>query len=100
MTKAGGPDGCRRPQIRVRVRVMSVGDLLGILANTKSKLRIYLRSFIMQLLFTMPDGRVESFVTDDTSGAWSCRQGPIIWDHLFHGETYDARLISISNPDP
>jgi hypothetical protein len=23
---------------------------------------------------------------------WYGRQGPITWDHLFHGETYDARL--------
>ena len=29
-------------------------------------------------------------VTDPST--WHVRQGPITWDHLFHGETYNASL--------
>jgi hypothetical protein len=43
----------------------------------------------MQLTATLSDG---STMTHATSPAWSRRQGPITYDHLWHGEIYDARL--------
>eukprot|EP01052_Picozoa_sp_SAG31_P005496 SAG31_NODE_242_length_19350_cov_3.043998_15_plen_1073_part_00 len=64
MSKAGGPDGCR--------------------------------AFVLQLSVKIDDG-TELLYTTNTQGSggaggqWQCRQGPVIWDHLYHGETYDAR---------
>ena len=49
------------------------------------------RAFLFKLEVTLADGSVFEH-TSGTGSDWSCRQSPIIWDHLFHGETYDARL--------
>eukprot|EP01047_Picozoa_sp_COSAG01_P109235 COSAG01_NODE_38121_length_494_cov_0.643038_2_plen_101_part_01 len=62
MSSAGGPDGCR--------------------------------AFVLQLSITLDDGTELLHTTDATGGTdqrWQCRPGPVLWDHLYHGETYDAR---------
>ena len=48
------------------------------------------RALILQLVVTMADGSVVRHGTNTND--WQVRQGPIVWDHLFHGETYDAAL--------
>jgi alpha-L-rhamnosidase len=51
------------------------------------------RAFIFKLELTMDDGTIVEHVTSPAAaGPWAGRQSPIVWDHLFHGETYDARL--------
>ena len=49
------------------------------------------RAFLLRLEVTLADGTTFEHVSGSGSD-WICRQSPIIWDHLFHGETYDARL--------
>ncbi len=34
------------------------------------------------------NGRVEEFITDET---WKCSSGPIVFDNIYGGDTYDAR---------
>lgn len=46
------------------------------------------RALVLQLVVTMSDGSVVRHGTNTND--WQVRQGPIVWDHLFHGETYDA----------
>ena len=48
------------------------------------------RALVLQVVVTMPDGTVVRHGSNTRD--WVVRQGPILWDHLFHGETYDARL--------
>jgi hypothetical protein len=48
------------------------------------------RAFRMVLLVTMADGTVHTFKTA-AGGSWKYRHGPIVYDHLWHGEIYDAR---------
>jgi hypothetical protein len=47
------------------------------------------RAFIFKLELTMEDGTVVEHVSTPD---WVGRQSPVVFDHLFHGETYDARL--------
>jgi len=52
------------------------------------------RAFILNLTLEHND---ENNITTTTVGTndpsdWQARSGPIIYDHLFHGETYDARI--------
>jgi len=44
---------------------------------------------LMQLKVDYADGRRETIVTD---GTWKTSTGPIIFDSIYGGETYDARL--------
>jgi len=50
-----------------------------------------MRAVMMALTVTMEDGSTH---TIDTSAAetWEGRVGPVVWDHFFHGETYDGSL--------
>ena len=50
------------------------------------------RAFIVQLRIILDDGS-ELLHTSNTNktGQWQCRQGPVLWDHLYHGETYPLR---------
>ena len=45
------------------------------------------------LVMEFADGSKRSILTDDT---WQCGTGPIVFSHLFDGETYDARLESVA----
>ena len=48
------------------------------------------RAFVLQLSITLDNGtELLHMTTGDEQ--WQCRQGPVLWDHLHHGETYDAR---------
>ncbi|MGI9428608.1 MAG: family 78 glycoside hydrolase catalytic domain [Bythopirellula sp.] len=51
------------------------------------------RQTIMQMNIEFVDGSKKSIVSDDS---WKCISGPIIVDHLFGGEKYDA-LAEVSN---
>jgi alpha-L-rhamnosidase len=44
---------------------------------------------LMQLRVEYADGRVETIATD---GSWKTGTGPILFDSIYGGETYDARL--------
>jgi alpha-L-rhamnosidase len=44
---------------------------------------------LLQLRVDYADGRTETIVSDDS---WKCATGPIIFDSIYGGETYDARL--------
>ena len=46
---------------------------------------------VLQLLITatLADGSAVSFSTAE--GSWKSRHGPIVYDHLWHGEIYDSR---------
>ena len=48
------------------------------------------RAFLFKLELTMEDGSIVEHTSNTAD--WKCRQSPVVWDHLFHGETYDARL--------
>ena len=45
--------------------------------------------FIAQLEITFTDGTSETIISDDS---WKVEKGPIVFDMLFEGEHYDARL--------
>ena len=47
------------------------------------------RAFRMMLLITLLNGTELSVVT--AASSWQARHGPIVYDHLWHGEIYDAR---------
>ena len=47
------------------------------------------QAFVMVLHVQYTDGTNQTFTT--TPSTWFGRQGPVQWDHLFHGETFDAR---------
>ena len=49
------------------------------------------RAFILRIEVTEADGSVVVLDTSDAS-MWETRTGPIIWDHFFHGETFDATV--------
>ena len=69
MTASGGADGCRALALRL---VVEYEDDAAAAAAA-------------------PDTTV--LVTSAGAGSpWVGRQGPVSWDHLFHGETFDARL--------
>ncbi len=44
---------------------------------------------LLQLVIDYQDGSVETIVTDKT---WTCHDAPILYNSLYHGEIYDARL--------
>lgn len=44
---------------------------------------------LAQLEITMDDGSVSRFVTDTT---WKWHDSPVVYDHIYHGETYDYNL--------
>ena len=44
---------------------------------------------IAQLKVDYSDGSSDLFVTDST---WKWKDSPIVYDHIYHGETYDANL--------
>eukprot|EP00038_Savillea_parva_P007047 m.167528 g.167528 ORF g.167528 m.167528 type:complete len:1197 (+) comp12839_c0_seq1:59-3649(+) len=48
------------------------------------------RALMLIMQVELADGSVKELVTD-TSGNWQARHGPIVYDHLWHGEIYDAR---------
>jgi hypothetical protein len=52
------------------------------------------RAFRLLLMATFEDGSMRSVATDAVS--WSARRGPIVYDHLWHGEVYDFRLEDAS----
>ena len=43
------------------------------------------RAFIFKLELTMEDGSIVEHTSNTQD--WKCRQSPVVWDHLFHGET-------------
>lgn len=49
-------------------------------------------AFIMHLSIKLSDGSKQSIVTESESGRWLARQGPIVFDQLYQGEIYDARI--------
>lgn len=44
------------------------------------------------LVLTFKNGKQMVFSTDES---WECSDGPVTYAHLFHGETYDARLSKV-----
>jgi hypothetical protein len=52
------------------------------------------RSFRMQLVVQFSDGSVLAHVSSSrpTVADWYGRQGPIVYDHEYHGEQYDSRI--------
>ena len=49
------------------------------------------RALVLKLSVTMADGSTHTLDTSQPS-EWQARVGPVIWDHFFHGETFDASL--------
>jgi alpha-L-rhamnosidase len=64
MTASGGADGCRALALQL---VVEYEDAAAV-----------------------PDTVLTTFA--GAGSPWVGRQGPVSWDHLFHGETFDARL--------
>ena len=53
-------------------------------------------ALIAGLELTYTDGEKELILTDDS---WLCTQSPITYNHIYHGETYDAQLqASVQRP--
>jgi hypothetical protein len=50
-----------------------------------------IRAVVLKLLVTMDDGSTHTLDTSDPA-TWEARTGPVIWDHFFHGETFDGSL--------
>jgi hypothetical protein len=49
------------------------------------------RALLLRVVVTMADG--STHVADTSNPAdWQARAGPILWDHFFHGETYDGTV--------
>jgi len=49
------------------------------------------RALILKLSVTMADGSIHTLDTSNPA-EWQARTGPVLWDHFFHGETFDASL--------
>ena len=50
------------------------------------------RAFFLYLTAQLADGRVMTLRTSaGAQSSWMIRHGPIVYDHLWHGEIYDAR---------
>ena len=49
------------------------------------------RALLLRVNVTMEDGTTVTLDTTD-AGPWECREGPVLWDHFFHGETFDGRV--------
>jgi alpha-L-rhamnosidase len=45
--------------------------------------------FLLQLVLDFEDGTSETFITDEK---WKTTDSPVLENHIYHGETYDARL--------
>lgn len=94
MTTAGGPAGC---QVLLLRELISQEKKERGLKAALIPLALYahvdahwaMQMFINQLVVTCSDGFSEVFVSK--ASGWQGRMGPVVWDHLFHGETYDAR---------
>lgn len=52
---------------------------------------------LAQVVLDFPDGTSQIVATD---GSWKVRFSPITYDHLYHGEHYDARLEAKPGFDP
>lgn len=50
-----------------------------------------MRAAMLSVYVTMEDGSTHATDTRSPS-LWEARTGPVIWDHFFHGETFDASL--------
>lgn len=48
------------------------------------------RALLIQLHITLSDGSERIIVSD---GTWRASSGPLLMSELYHGETYDARLV-------
>lgn len=48
------------------------------------------RAFRLVLVATLSDGS-EHILASTADGSWHMRHGPIVYDHLWHGEIYDSR---------
>ena len=57
------------------------------------------RTFRMQLVVELGDGSVVTHVSSSrpTEARWYGRQGPIVYDHEYHGEQKDGRMVSSSH---
>ncbi|WP_336775924.1 family 78 glycoside hydrolase catalytic domain [Paenibacillus sp. MMO-58] len=55
----------------------------------EGKMRYGAPKLILQLTITYEDGTVD-FIRSDES--WKCSSGPIVFNNIFYGEIYDARL--------
>ena len=49
------------------------------------------RAAVLRLDVTLKDGRRYTLDTSEPSD-WEARPGPVVWDHFFHGETFNAQL--------
>jgi hypothetical protein len=49
------------------------------------------RTLVAKVVVTMGDGSVHSADTS-TPQDWEARTGPVVWDHFFHGESYDGTV--------
>ena len=49
-------------------------------------------AFIICLSITLSDGTTQHIVSEAESGKWLARQGPIVFDQIYQGEIYDARI--------
>ena len=50
-----------------------------------------MRCTMMLIEVDMEDGSTHTLSTDSAEN-WEVRKGPVLWDHFFHGETYDGSL--------
>jgi hypothetical protein len=82
MSKAGGPDGCRAFVLQLSVTLDDGTELLHT-TNSNHSTQVAAGGG------AAADGQGRSL--GQAQSAWQCRQGPVLWDHLYHGETYDAR---------
>ncbi|TCM89135.1 alpha-L-rhamnosidase [Paenibacillus sp. BK033] len=55
----------------------------------EGKMRYGAPKFILQMALTYEDGTVDYIRSDDS---WKCSSGPIVFNNVFYGEIYDARL--------
>lgn len=57
--------------------------------TVEGKMRYGVPKLIMQLDITYEDGTNERMISDSS---WRCSPGPIVFNNVFYGEVYDARL--------
>ena len=49
------------------------------------------RALLLSVKATLDDASTHTLLTNTSS--WSARHGPIIYDHMWHGEIFDSRLV-------
>jgi alpha-L-rhamnosidase len=76
------------PQIRTGDNILAAVIGNGLRFGRNPQIDARARQILVQLNLTYADGRQESIVSDET---WKCTLGPLLVDHLFFGEIYDAR---------